>query len=155
MTSSSSPSLPVRIRRAESNDLDQLVALHREFCEVDDHPFDGGRARAAFGPLLGDDTRGVVWIVDEPGAYAVLTWGWSIEAGGPEAVLDEIFVTDRGAGVGSQLIEHVLADGRRRGLARIFLETEAPNTSVRSLYERHGFVSDDSVWMSRQFVELS
>jgi ribosomal protein S18 acetylase RimI-like enzyme len=49
----------------------------------------------------------------------------------------------------------VLADGRRRGLARIFLETEAPNERVRSLYERHGFVSDDSVWMSHQFVELS
>lgn len=155
MTSSSSPSRPVTIRRAEPNDLDQLVELHRAFCDVDNHPFDEGRAQAAFGPLLDDDTHGVVWIVDDPGAYAVLTWGWSIEAGGSEAVLDEIFVTERGRGVGSQLIEHVLADGRHRGLARIFLETEAPNTSVRSLYERHGFVSDDSVWMSHPFVELS
>jgi ribosomal protein S18 acetylase RimI-like enzyme len=143
------------IRRAEANDLDRLVELHRRFCEVDHHPFDEGRARAAFAGLLDDDTNGMVWLVDVPGGYAVLTWGWSIEAGGAEAVLDEIFVTDRGAGVGSLLIEHVLAEGRRRGLARIVLETEATNTAVRSLYERHGFVSDDSIWMSHQFVELS
>jgi GNAT superfamily N-acetyltransferase len=155
MTSSSARSQSTPIRRAGPDDLDRLVELHREFCEADDHPFDDRRARAGFAPLLGDDTHGLVWIVDEPGAYAVLTWGWSIEAGGAEAVLDEIFVTERGAGVGGQLIEHLLADGRRRGLARIFLETEAPNERVRSLYERHGFVSDDSVWMSHPFVELS
>jgi ribosomal protein S18 acetylase RimI-like enzyme len=155
MTSPSPPSRLVVIRRADPNDLDQLVELHRAFCEVDDHPFDDRRARAGFAGLLDDDRNGVVWIVDEPGAYAVLTWGWSIEAGGAEAVLDEIFVIDRGAGVGSQLIDHVLADGRRRGLARIFLETEAANTRGRALYERHGFVTDDSIWMSHPFVDLS
>ena len=155
MTPTSPASPPVVIRRAGPTDLDELVELHRAFCEVDDHPFDDGRARAGFAGLLGDDTNGVVWIVDDPGAYAVLTWGWSIEAGGAEAVLDEIFVTERGEGVGSRLIDHVLADGRRRGLARIFLETEATNTRGRALYQRHGFVADDSIWMSHPFVDLS
>ena len=145
----------VDIRRAGTGDLDRLVDLHREFCAVDDHPFDAGRATRAFAPLLDDDTHGVVWIVDAPPAYAVLTWGWSIEAGGAEAVLDEVFVAERGTGVGSALIDHVLADGRRRGLARIFLETEAPNERVRALYERHGFRVDDSIWMTHEFVDLS
>ncbi len=143
------------IRRAGARDLDTLVELHRAFCMVDDHPFDVPRARAAFAPLLADDTHGLVWIVDAPSAYAVLTWGWSIEAGGPEAVLDEIFVSERDRGVGSALLEHVLADGRRRGLARIFLETEAPNARVRAFYERHGFRADDSIWLSHEFVELT
>lgn len=143
------------VRRALPGDLGMLVELHRDFCLVDHHPFDHDRAVAAFAPLLADDERGVVWIVDEPAAYAVLTWGWSIEAGGPEAVLDEIFVSDRRRGVGSQLIDHVVADGRRRGLARIFLETEASNHRVRELYERHGFRADDSIWMSHEFIDLS
>ncbi len=97
----------------------------------------------------------MVWIVDTPRAYAVLTWGWSIEAGGSEAVLDEIFVAERGNGLGSELIEHVIADGRRRGLARIFLETEAHNDRVRRFYERHGFRTDDSIWLSHDFADLS
>ena len=145
----------VTIRRAGPDDLDVLVELHRAFCDADTHPFDIGRARAAFAPLLTDDSRGVVWVVDAPQAYAVLTWGWSIEAGGPEAVLDEIFVTERERGVGAALIEHVVDDGRRRGLTRIFLETEARNDRVRRFYERHGFRADDSIWMSLEFVHLT
>lgn len=145
----------VAVRRARQGDLDALVELHRQFCAVDAHPFDPQRARVAFAPLLDDDTHGVVWIVDAPQAYAVLTWGWSIEAGGAEAVLDEIFVAERNAGVGSALLEHVLADGRHRGLARIFLETEAHNDRVRRFYERHGFRTDDSIWLAHDFVDLS
>lgn len=142
-------------RRAGPDDLDRLVALHRTFCDVDHHPFDEGRARAAFVPLLTDDTHGVVWVTDRPEGYAVLTWGWSIEAGGPEAVLDEVFVSERGHGHGSVLVERVVDDAEAHGMVRIFLETEAHNERVRSFYERHGFVADDSIWMTRAFVDLS
>lgn len=143
------------VRRARPDDLEHLVAMHRTFCELDHHPFDDARARAAFVPLLDDDTHGVVWVTDRPESYAVLTWGWSIEAGGREAVLDEIFVTERDTGHGSSLIEHLVADAGQRNIARIFLETESHNDRVRRLYERHGFVVDDSIWMSREFTDLS
>lgn len=147
--------MTVEIRRAEANDLDRLVQLHRDFCDIDGHPFSEQRAAAAFTPLLADDTHGVVWISDRPAAYAVLTWGWSIEAGGAEAVLDEIYVSERNSGVGGALIDRVIADAARRRLARIFLETERHNTRVRSFYERHGFGTDDSIWMSLEFTDLS
>lgn len=145
----------VDIRRARPDDLDRLVELHREFCALDSHPFDARRATTAFAPLLDDDSHGLVWIIDSPPAYAVLTWGWSIEAGGAEALLDEIFVSERGAGVGSSLIQHLLDDGRRRGVARILLETETANHRVRDFYERHGFCVDVSIWMTHEFVDLS
>lgn len=145
----------VEIRRAALGDLERLIDLHAQFCSLDAHPFDALRARRAFEPLLDDDRHGVVWIVDTPASYAVLTWGWSIEAGGAEAVLDEIYVSERGAGVGSSLIEHVVADAARRGLARIFIETEMHNERARGFYVRHGFDPDDSVWLSRTFVDLS
>jgi GNAT superfamily N-acetyltransferase len=143
------------IRRAHPSDLDRLIELHRAFCALDAHPFDADRAATAFGPLLDNDDHGVVWVIERPAAYAVLTWGWSIEAGGREAVLDEIFVTERGAGIGSQLIAHVLSDARRRNVTRVVLETERANARVRGLYERHGFCVDDSIWLSLDFVELS
>jgi len=145
----------MEIRRAGPRDMATLIELHGEFCQVDRHPFSEARARAAFAPLLDDDTHGVVWMIDRPQAYAVLTWGWSIEAGGAEAVLDEIFATERGAGVGSALVGHVLRDAEHRGLARVFLETESANDRVRGFYTRHGFSADDSVWMSIDFTDLS
>lgn len=143
------------VRRADPADLDRVVAMNRTFCELDRHPFDERRARAAFAPLLADDTHGVVWVTDEPESYAVLTWGWSIEAGGLEAVLDEIFVNERGEGHGSALIDHLVADAEQRGLARIVLETESHNERARRFYEHHGFVVDDSTWMSRELIDLS
>lgn len=142
-------------RRAVPSDIDALITLNEAFCAADRHPFDERRVRAAFTPLVADDRRGVVWIIDEPGAYAVLTWGWSIEAGGAEAVLDEIYVSQPGANVGADLIEHLVADAAARGLARIFLETERHNDRARRFYARHGFVEDDSIWMSREFIDLS
>ncbi len=144
-----------RIRRAGPEDLDSLVELHRAFCDADRHPFSEARVRAAFEPLVADDRWGAVWIVDDPPAYAVLTWGWSIEAGGIEAVLDEIFVSIPNRGTGAALIDHLVEDARGRGLARIFLETERHNEAARRLYARHGFAEDDSIWMSLEFTDLS
>jgi GNAT superfamily N-acetyltransferase len=140
------------IRRAHPDDLETLLALHARFCAADRHPFDPARATAAFVPLLADDRHGVVWITG--GGYAVVTWGWSIEAGGAEGLIDEIYVADRGAGTGTALIEHLLADARERLLSRLTLETGSANERVRAFYSRHGFVIDDSVWMSHPFVDL-
>jgi GNAT superfamily N-acetyltransferase len=135
-------------RRATDADLGLLVELHREYCELDGHRFDREVAVAGFGPLLADDVHGVVWLLDEPPGYAVLTWGWSIEGGGREGVLDEIYVRRHGTGAGSILIDRVLADAWSRGLSRVFLETELPNERARALYRRHGFVDETSVWMT-------
>lgn len=139
--------LGMHVWRAEPDEFDAVMALAREF--------DPGVDPAGVAPLLADDSRGVIWLAGHPLAaagYAVVTWGWSVECGGPEAVLDEIHVRDgdRNRGVGSGLIAHLLADCRARGIKRIFLETEAPNERARQLYERHGFVAEDSVWMARR-----
>jgi GNAT superfamily N-acetyltransferase len=111
------------------------------------HEFDPATPESGVIPLLDSDRHGVIWMTDD--AYAVVRWSWSLESGGLEAILDEIYVRTRGAGTGSALIEHVLADCQARGVRRIFLETEAPNDAARRLYERHGFVAEDSIWMAR------
>lgn len=149
--------LDVRVERATSRDLDVLIDLHREFCEADSHPFDAASARRAFAPLLADDSRGVVWLVhttDRPEStegYAVVTWGWSIEAGGAESIFDEMFVRRRGIGIGSRAMSLVIDEVRRLGLARIYLETESHNENGRRLYRRLGFVDEDSIWMNLDF----
>lgn len=139
------------IRRAGLGDLDVLATLSAEFNEIDGHPHDDARVRAALAPLLVDDALGVVYLFGEPASgYAVVTWGYSIESGGRDALLDEIYVRPQGQGVGGAAFEEILDDLRQRGLTRMFLETERPNTQVRTFYTRHGFQEDDSIWMSRE-----
>lgn len=139
------------ISRACLEDLETLAVLSAEFNQVDGHAHDEPRVRAALIPLLADDALGVVYLFgDPPDGYAVVTWGYSIESGGRDALLDEIYVRPREQGIGGAALEEVLADLRTRGLTRMFLETERPNNRVRAFYARHGFAEDDSIWMSRE-----
>jgi len=120
---------------------------------TDDEASARQRARAGLAPLLEQRTPGGVWmILDETGApigYAILAWSWSVEIGGPEAVLDELYVARRGEGFGSSALEAIVQQAWDHGMLRIFMETERANDRARSLYLRHGFDADDSIWLSR------
>lgn len=139
-------------RRAALSDLEGLVPIIRSFYEVDRHEFHEATVRSALTPLLVDDTFGQVWVTEDGGViigYAVVTWSYSLESGGRDCILDEIFVERRSRGAGSQLLEMALAGAERAGARAVFLETELHNVRVRSFYVRHGFTEEDSVWMSR------
>jgi GNAT superfamily N-acetyltransferase len=134
-----------------ASDLTQLWPLLRGFCGIDQHPFDEVRIAGALEPLLVDDTYGQVWVLDSPHGllgYCVVTWGYSLESGGREALLDEIYVSTRSRGDGSQLLAQARAGARDAGAKVMFLETETHNERARAFYARHGFATDDSVWMS-------
>ena len=137
------------LTRATSSDLPKLLALIREFCAIDQHDFDEQRIRDSLPALLTGDDHGVVWLLGSPvGGYAVITWGYSLESGGREALIDEIYVQVRGQGLGKRAVTAILDDCRARGIKRVFLETETHNDRARRFYARAGFLSDDSIWMS-------
>jgi len=140
-----------RVRRATSADLESLLPLVRAFYVIDEHEFDESVVRAALIPLLNDDTFGQVWVTDDGalGGYAVVTWGYSLESGGRECLVDEIYVERRSNGTGARLLEAALEGAKQGGARAVFLETEAHNERVRSFYVRSGFEIEDSVWMSR------
>ena len=143
------------IRRAGPSDLDDVLDLVAEYSSADGHEFDLAVARAGVDPLLADDTHGVIWVATEQGGlvgYAAVTWGWSIEIGGLDVVLDEIYVRRRGDGIGRELIEHLERDCVARGVRRIFLETELVNEHARRLYERLGYTADTSIWMAKELT---
>lgn len=53
--------------------------------------------------------------------------------------------TERGTGIGSALVEHLLALGRGAGLARAALDVSVENPRAQALYERLGFRVVDEV----------
>ncbi|MEU5692754.1 GNAT family N-acetyltransferase [Actinosynnema sp. NPDC020468] len=136
------------IRRAVPADLSALLPLVREFYEVDRHHYDEAVVTAALEPLLADDRYGQVWLFDT--GYAVLTWGYSLESGGRDALLDEFFVQGRGRGTGAVVIAELVAAARAAGARKLFLETEEPNDAARRFYRRHGFTDEHSTWLSQE-----
>lgn len=141
------------IRAATPSDLEALIELGGEYCAADGHDFDAAVVREGFAPLLADARHGRVWVAELDGevdGYAVATWGWSVEIGGREAVLDEVYVRTRGRGIGAALIEQLEAECRASGVRRIFLETESPNDDARRLYTRLGYATESSIWMAKE-----
>ena len=117
---------------------------------LDGHPWDEARVRRALPALLESDRVGVIWLIDCPAVgYLVITWGYSIEAGGTEALLDEVYLRSRGQGLGRAALREALDDLRARGMPRIFLETERHNAAAREFYASLGFEEENSIWMQR------
>ena len=147
-----------RVRPSTRSDLDEIVELCSKFAAFiedgrDHAPFDTARTSAALAPLIENDRFGVVLVAEQHRprlvGYLVLTWGYSLESGGREALIDEVYVEPRGLGIGSALVDAAVVECEQRGIRRLFLETEADNDRARALYLRHGFDTDDSIWMSR------
>lgn len=132
-----------------------LLPLIEAFCRADGHPYDERRVLAALQPLLVDAALGRVLLAERAGqaaGYAVLTWGWSLESGGREALLDEIFVAEPGLGTGSALLAAIVREARDAAARVLFLETESGNARARAFYAGHGFAAEDSLWMRLQLT---
>ncbi|NUS42612.1 MAG: GNAT family N-acetyltransferase [Mycobacteriaceae bacterium] len=135
------------IRRAGPGDLSSLLVLIREFYEVDRHHYDERVLSAALLPLLADDTVGQVWLFDT--GYAVLAWGYSLESGGRDALIDEFYVRNRGGGIGAKVLPELIDACQGAGARKVFLETEDRNEAARRFYRRNGFDLEHSTWLSQ------
>lgn len=141
----------MQIRIAELEDLKLLIPLMRAFSQEVSAPLSDSHIEAALEPLLADSAIGDVWVAEDGSivGYLVITWGWGIESGGREALIDEIFIASdyRNQGLASALVVASLERAKDLGTKAVFLETEAENPDSRKLYERLGFKVESSVWM--------
>jgi ribosomal protein S18 acetylase RimI-like enzyme len=140
------------IRTAQPEDETAILNLLHHYCEEVNTPWSDDHLLAGLRPLLEQNNHGVVLVVEDPTviAYSVLTWGWGIESGGQEALVDEMFVKRefRNQGIGERLLRKTLDQAKQQGVKVVFLETERENPRSRELYTRLGFTEESSVWMS-------
>jgi GNAT superfamily N-acetyltransferase len=129
--------------RASSVDIGALVGLMREFYAEGGYALDDEWAASSFSALLGDPSRGMAWIVKvdgEPAGHAVLTLRHSMEFGGADAFVDDLFVRPgfRRRGLGRALLAALFDECARRGVLAVHVETGADNAAARALYDSFG-----------------
>lgn len=120
----------------------RLVAnFHREAgIEQDD-----AARRAALLPLLEGSPHGAVYLAGParaPIGYAAITFGWSLEMGGLDGFVDEIYIRPRvrGRGIGTDILQALAKSLACAGLRALHLEVARDNDRGRALYARLGFV---------------
>ncbi|MGH6920446.1 MAG: GNAT family N-acetyltransferase, partial [Geminicoccaceae bacterium] len=130
-----------------------LERLVRAYYVEDGHSFHDDRQPAALAALAAGEPFGRAWLIAldrRPVGYVVLSWGFSVEAGGREACLDEIYLVPevRNRGLGNRVLALVDAEARAIGVRRLFLEVERRNRAI-GLYRRAGYVDHDRFLMSK------
>ncbi|MDQ3806298.1 MAG: GNAT family N-acetyltransferase [Acidobacteriota bacterium] len=137
--------IEVSFDAAGLGDVSALAEMMRAFNELEHIRFDEAEVRAALAHLLGDESLGRVWLMRsgaEVVGYVVLTFGFSLEFRGRDAIVDELFVREewRGRGAGRQALEFVAGFCRARGARALHLEVERANTAAQTLYRKAGFL---------------
>lgn len=117
------------------------------------HAFEGIKSDAehianALAPLLEGSPHGCAYLIgprNAPIGYAVLTFGWSLEFGGLDGFVDELFIREgvRGRGIGTEALaalQRAMADA---GLKALHLEVGQSNARAKAMYTRRGFRARD------------
>lgn len=138
-------------------DLSALEPMVRAYYAEDGHVFDEVLQPRALAALAGGEPLGRGWLVrqgEQVVGYVVLTWAFSVEAGGREGCIDELYLVPqvRHRGLGRRVLDLVEAEARRRGVRRLFLEVERDNRAI-GLYRRAGFVDHERFLMSKRLDE--
>ena len=106
----------VTIRLATLSDLERIIPLCIDYCAADSREVNEPMIRSGLAGLLDSDENGFILIAcdehDSPIGYAAVSTGWSLEVGGADYILDEIFIQQPGEGIGRQLI--AAAEDRRQ-----------------------------------------
>jgi GNAT superfamily N-acetyltransferase len=149
------PSGAQRLERVPVNgpDLPLLERLVRAYYLEDGHTFREDRQPAALTALVADEPLCRAWLIRleaRPVGYVVLALTFSVEAGGREACVDELYLMPevRNQGLGSRALAMVEAEARALAVQRIFLEVQRGNRVI-GLYRRAGYVDHDRSLMSK------
>lgn len=132
------------LRLARPEDLDRLMALVSAFHSEEGIEQDDQKRRTALNPLLEGIPHGCVYLIGPgraPLGYVILTFGWSVEFGGMDAFVDEIYIRPavRGRGIATEVLLELPKALAGAGLTALHLEVDRTNEAAQKLYLRTGF----------------
>lgn len=141
---------------AKPENLDRLVTLCAAFHAEEGFEMSDEGRRAALSPLLDGLPYGAIYLIGPPRApigYIVICFGWSVEFGGLDAIIDELYIRPgvRGRGIATEALTALPRALSEGGLRAIHLEVDKTNASAIKLYKRAGFSPRENyMFMSRR-----
>ena len=146
--------MAVDFRETGPGDEAMVLELMREFYGIERLPYDPAVASRALGELWGNPAYGRVCLIEVDGSvagYAVLTFGFSLEFRGRDALIDELYVREphRGVGVGTACLAWVDAVCIAEGIHAVHLQVDHANLAAQRLYDRSGYRRHDRHFLTK------
>ena len=129
---------------AGTDDLPRLLSLVAAFHEHQGFDTDAAHREKAILPLLEGSPHGAVWLIGPrmaPVGYVVVTFGWSVEFGGLDGIVDELFIRPavRGRGMGFEAVNSLAHALRDSGVRALHLEADRSDEPMARFSARAGF----------------
>ncbi|SMX48476.1 GNAT family N-acetyltransferase [Maliponia aquimaris] len=140
---------------ATEDDADKLLPMVAAFHAEMGFDTDEAHRTAALAPLLSGSPHGAAWLIGPrraPVGYIVLTFGWSLEFGGLDAIVDEIYIRPavRGRGMGLEALDGIAKSMKSAGVRALHLEVDSTDDNARRLYAKALFrPRENYIFMSR------
>lgn len=137
------------LQLATPEDLPRLLPLVAAFHQEMGFGTDAAHQENAVTPLLEGSPYGAIWLIGPrkaPVGYIAVTFGWSIEFGGLDGIVDELFIrpTVRGRGMGSEALNGLSLALRDNGVRALHLEVKRDDISTQRFYTRAKFASRET-----------
>ncbi len=139
---------------ASMADSETLLQLMREFYHHEQLQFDPQVADSTLKLLFDHPAYGCIYLIGVNLAiagYLVLTFGFSLEYGGRDALIDELYLQEnyRRQGIGKQALEFAEQVCRAQGIQALHLEVDRQNTRAQAVYQQAGFVDHDRYLLTK------
>lgn len=133
---------------ARPEHLEKLLAMVEAFHAEEGLETSPEHRRAGIEPLLEGIPYGAVYIIGPtraPIGYIVVTFGWSVEFGGMDGFVDELYIRPpvRGRGLASEVLIELPKTLAQAGIKALHLEVDRDNAQAQRLYQRTRFQPRD------------
>lgn len=148
--------MSTRLHLAGAEDLARLMPLTRAFCAEVGIETDDDFRREALTPLLEGCPHGAIYLIGPqraPVGYIILSFGWSLEFGGMDGFVDELYIRPavRGRGMASDVLYSLPKALKEAGLKALHLEVLRDDPAAQGLYRKAHFdTRDNYMLMSRK-----
>lgn len=129
---------------AKPDDLERLTRLVTDFHAEQGIDQDEDTRRAALVPLLEGCPHGAAYLIGPgraPIGYIIVSFGWSVEFGGMDGFVDELYIRPavRSRGIGSEVLMSLPKALAKAGLKALHLEVRAEDDRAHRFYRKLRF----------------
>jgi GNAT superfamily N-acetyltransferase len=117
----------------------------------------GMDSQTAVERLVLEDRLGQIWLIQadsRPVGYVAVTFSYSLEFHGRDALLDELYLRDPyRQDLGVPTLKFAQAWSRSLGVNALHVEVERDNSPAQAFYRAVGFMDDDSYLMTKWLLK--
>ena len=138
------------INLAGPDAIDRVLSLMERYHDEVGIASDEVTRKRAVEPLLTGTPHGAIWTIGPqraPLGYVLVSFGWSVQLGGTEAWVKEIFIRSsvRGRGIGTEVLHSIAVNLSKHGITSLHVRMDRDNETLQKFFAKVGFDAHENL----------